>query len=139
MKLQGQYLGLLVVVDSFQNAKGPLQLRSLSLVCIGENECISFYLILFLSVWIDVCLSIVSIFYGIGNGFFQGELLPLFCPQLPNDSEHLIREVRSNRRPGLLSLDHELDELGLVLPVQVKWEPVVEILGADSPAMRDSF
>lgn len=93
----------------------------------------------FLSVWIDVSLSIVSIFYCIGNKFFLGELLPLFGPQFPDDSKHLIREIRSYRRPGLLSLHHKLNKLGLALSVHVKWEPIVEVFRTDSPAMRDSF
>lgn len=93
----------------------------------------------FLSFWIDVSLGIVSIFYGIGNGFFLCELLAFIGPQFPDDSKHLIREIRSNGRPGLLSLNNKLNKLGLVLPVNVKWKPIVQVLPADSPAMCDTF
>lgn len=132
-------LGKYLKVNNFPNGQASPQLSSFQLDSIDENEYISLYFKFLLSIWIDVSLSVVSIFYGIGNGFFQGELLPLFCPQFPDDSKHLIGEIRGDRRPGLLPLDHELDKLCLVLPVHVEGEPIVEVLGRDSPAVGDSF
>ncbi len=58
---------------------------------------------------------------------------------LPDDLEGGIGVVRGNGWPGLAALENDLDELGLVLPVSVVGEPVVEVLAADSPPMGHSF
>ena len=58
---------------------------------------------------------------------------------LPDDLEGGIGIVGGDGWSRFPSLEDDLDEFGLVLPVAVVREPVVEVLATDSPAMRDSF
>ena len=58
---------------------------------------------------------------------------------LPDDLEDLVGVLGGDRRSGLSALEHDFDELLLVLPVVVVGEPIVEVLPADSPPVRDSI
>lgn len=56
---------------------------------------------------------------------------------LPDYLEHLLREVRRDRRACPLAFKHDLDEFGLVFSLIVKREPVIEIFRAYSPTVGD--
>ena len=58
---------------------------------------------------------------------------------LPDDLEGGVGIVGGDGWSRFPALEDDLDEFGLVLPVAVVGEPVVEVLAADSPSMRDSF
>jgi hypothetical protein len=55
--------------------------------------------------------------------------------KLAEDGEESLWVIGCDGGPHLLALEHKLDELGLVLAVGVKGEPVVEVLAAGSPTM----
>ena len=63
----------------------------------------------------------------------------LLCEVLPDNLEGGIRIVRGHGWSRFSSLENDLDEFSLVLSVTVIREPVVEILAADSPTMRNSL
>lgn len=57
----------------------------------------------------------------------------------PNDSEDLIRIVRSDGWACFASLDDDFNELGFVFSVGVQRKPVVEVLATNTPTMIDTF
>jgi hypothetical protein len=66
-------------------------------------------------------------------------LLALRRGQLPDNLENLLRVIRSDGGSGLLALEHNLNELALLLAVDIEGKPVVEVLATYPPPVRHSL